>query len=303
MGIYSKKIIESLGLEEKSKNVFNGKYKGYEVTLIVGQQFTVYINFYGSIQTKAEVMQVFQNAVTKQMTVTFVDNYGIKANVNGMTFKTALNKLIGKLDATIEHLKKVQAPGVGYCPVCGEPIETAYNIRVNEVYVSLDEKCHTAIQGAVVIEQIEFDSKPNNYVNGIFGALLGAVIAAVLWVIIYLLGYLSALTAVLAVFLGNYFYVKFGGKANNVKNIIVAAVSLLVLVLTCIGLYEFVVGAALAEANIDMPVFEFIFTDPDCKAAFIHDMILNVVFTLIGVIVQIIYTKRKDLASRTKISK
>lgn len=303
MGIYSKKIIESLGIEEKIKNVFSGKYKGYEITLIVGQQFTVYLNFYGSIDLKAEAVKIFQNAVNKQFTFTCVDTYGIKANVNGMTFKTALNKLVGKLDATIEYLKKEQAPGVGHCPVCGELLETAHSIRVNEVYVNLDEKCYTKLQGAVEVEQREFDSKPNNYVNGIFGAFLGAVIAAILWVIIYFLGYMSALTAVLAVFLGNYFYVKFGGKENNVKNIIVAVVSLAVLVLTCVGLYEYVVGAALAEAKIDISAFEFIFSNAEYKEAFVHDMVMNVVFTLIGVVAQIIYTKRKDQANKTTISK
>jgi hypothetical protein len=113
---------------------------------------------------------------------------------------------------------------------------------------------------------------------------------------------LSALTAVLAVFLGNYFYVKFGGKANNVKNIIVAAVSLVVLVLACVGIYYVEVGSVIAANNLNMTPFELIFSDEELKGYFISDMAMNVIFTIIGVVAQIASTKRNDQSSRTRVS-
>ena len=126
--------------------------------------------------------------------------------------------------------------------------------------------------------------------------------SAVAWIVLYYIGFLSALTAVLAVFLGNYFYVKFGGKANNVKNIIVALVSLIVLVLACVGIYYVEVGSVIAANNLNMTPFELIFSDEELTGMFISDMAMNVIFTIIGVVVQIASTKRNDQSSRTRVS-
>ena len=99
-----------------------------------------------------------------------------------------------------------------------------------------------------------------------------------------------------------YFYVKFGGKANNVKNIIVAGVSLVVLVLACVGIYYVEVGSVIAANNLNMTPFELIFSDEELKGYFIYDMAMNVIFTIIGVVAQIASTKRNDQSSRTRVS-
>lgn len=292
MGLYDKDIQEGLGLVEKEKNCYYGEYKGYEVTLYNSQQgFDLFLNFYGSKEQKLAVAQVFQNAGNKTLVKTEVSTFGFHSVINGMTIKTIIKKIVEKLDITVAYLKENDIKGVGYCMNCGN-IGILTTVKVNDVYVTLDNECLDKIEKMIKKSDEEFIEQPNNYVRGILGALLGAVIGAVTWIVIYLLGYLSAISAILSVFLANYFYVKFGGKANNVKTIIVSTISLVVLILTCFLIYLFL-----------FEDLEIIFMDDEIKSAFIYDMLMNVVFTAIGVVAQYASTKKKDQANRMKISK
>ena len=303
MGLYTKKIYETFGLVEKEKNVFYGVYKGYELTLAVNQQFFVHLNFFADGNVKAQAVRVFHTASNQTMTNVGVSVYGLAATVNGMTTNSIMKKITEKLDATIAYLNVNEAKGVGYCPCCGEECDLLKTIRVNDVYVSLDDKCYNEVAKVAAVEEQHYNAQPNNYLKGFLGALLGAGIGAVAWVALYYMGFLSALTAVLAVFLGNYFYVKFGGKANNVKNIIVAGVSLVVLVLACVGIYYVEVGSVIAANNLNMTPFELIFSDEELTGMFVSDMAMNVIFTIIGVVAQVASTKRKDQSSRTRVSR
>ena len=303
MGLYTKKINEALGLEEKEKNVFYGYYKGYEMTVVITQQINLYLNFYSDGNVKLGAVNIFQKTANQSMVATQGTVYGLQASVNGMTFASALKKTVEKLDETIAYLNENGALGVGYCPCCGEAGEIMKTVRVNYCYVTLSQNCLGELENAVEEENANFDSLPNNYLKGFLGALLGAAVGGIAWVILYSAGFLSALTAVLAVFLGNYFYVKFGGKANGVKNVIVAVVSLVVLVLACVMTYYSTIESVLLEYNIDTEPFDFIFSNEELRGAFIYDMIMNVVFTVIGVVIQIYSTKKKDQSYRIKITK
>ena len=303
MGLYTKKIYETFGLVEKEKNVFYGVYRGYELTLAVNQQFFVHLNFFADGNVKAQAVRVFHTASNQTMTNVGVSVYGLAATVSGMTTNSIMKKITEKLDATIAYLNANEAKGVGYCPCCGEECDLLKTIRVNDVYVSLDDKCYNEVAKVAAVEEQHYNAQPNNYLKGFLGALLGAGIGAAAWVALYYMGFLSALTAVLAVFLGNYFYVKFGGKANNVKNIIVAGVSLVVLVLACVGIYYVEVGSVIAANNLNMTPFELIFSDEELTGYFVYDMAMNVIFTIIGVVAQVASTKRKDQSSRTRVSR
>ena len=303
MGLYTKKIYETFGLVEKEKNVFYGVYRGYELTLAVNQQFFVHLNFFADGNVKAQAVRVFHTASNQTMTNVGVSVYGLAATVNGMTTNSIMKKITEKLDATIAYLNVNEAKGVGYCPCCGEECDLLKTIRVNDVYVSLDDKCYNEVAKVAAVEEQHYNEQPNNYLKGFLGAILGAGIGAVAWIVLYYIGFLSALTAVLAVFLGNYFYVKFGGKANNVKNIIVAGVSLVVLVLACVGIYYVEVGSVIAANNLNMTPFELIFSDEELTGYFVYDMAMNVIFTIIGVVAQVASTKRNDQSSRTRVSR
>lgn len=303
MGLYTKKVNELLGFEEKEKNIFYGNYNGYDVTLAIYDTITVFVNFRADDEVKQVASKIFHTTSNDKMIQTTVDPYGFHSIVNGMTFNSTLKKVVEKLDATIKYLKEHEISGNNCCAVCGNEGEDLKTVRLNDRYMTLDQECLDKIEAEVNEADKEFEEKPNNYLQGILGALLGAFIGAVAWVLVYLIGFVSALTAVLAVFLGNYFYVKFGGKANKAKTVIVAVISLVFLVSACFILYIIAANAAIIEGNLNTTALEFIFSNGELKGAFIYDMVLNVVFTAIGVIGQAVYTSKKEQDSRIKISK
>lgn len=305
MGMYTKKVEEALGLKEKNNNEFYGEYKGYELTLYVTQQgFEGYLNFYSSQSIRREAINIFINTVNKSITTANESPFGIHFLTNGFTFKSSMEKLIGKLDAVVNYLSQNNIPGIGCCMDCGKESQYLETVKLNDVYVTLDNECSLKLSSQVEEEKKEFDEKPNNYLKGTLGALIGVGIACVAWVILYFLGFLSMIIAILAVFLGNYFYVKLGGKANNVKTIIVAALSLVGLLLTCLFVYLYFAKIFMITENItSMTPFEYIMNDAEMKSAFTHDMIMNAVFTVIGVVIQYSSTKKKDQNNQLRISK
>ena len=232
--------------------------------------------------------------------------YGILLGFNGMTINSLLKNLPDMLDKIVGVLNKHGALGENYCPLCGKELVAGqyqtYTVE-NWIKVDLDEECVGKLNNVIKKENEDFAKAPNNYLKGTLGALIGALAGAVAYIILASIGYIAAISAVLAVFLGNYFYVKFGGKANNVKNIIVALVSLVVLVLACVGIYYVEVGSVIAANNLNMTPFELIFSDEELTGYFVYDMAMNVIFTIIGVVAQVASTKRKDQSSRTRVSR
>ena len=232
--------------------------------------------------------------------------YGILLGFNGMTINSLLKNLPDMLDKIVGVLNKHGALGENYCPLCGKELVAGqyqtYTVE-NWIKVDLDEECVGKLNNVIKKENEDFAKAPNNYLKGTLGALIGALAGAVAYFILASFGYIAAISAVLAVFLGNYFYVKFGGKANNVKNIIVALVSLVVLVLACVGIYYVEVGSVIAANNLNMTPFELIFSDEELTGYFVYDMAMNVIFTIIGVVAQVASTKRKDQSSRTRVSR
>ena len=59
----------------------------------------------------------------------------------------------------------------------------------------------------------------------------------------------------------------------------------------------------ITENITSMTPFEYIMNDAEMKSAFTHDMIMNAVFTVIGVVIQYSSTKKKDQNNQLRISK
>ena len=301
MGIYTKLVKSTLGFEEKGKNCFHGVYKGYDVTINVTNLFVVNLNFKANDKIKFEAARIFRETDTQALTKVGTVTLGIQAFVNGFTAKSALNKIVKKLDATIEWLNNNGAKCADECTNC-ECQDNLSTIKMNDVYVTVCEECKNKLVEYAEKQNEEFDNQPNNYGKGFLGALLGAVIGAVAWFILALIGYMSALTAVLGVYLGNLFYVKFGGKPTKVKTLICALVTLVVFIFICLYTYSAGAQGIMLENNItDMKPFEYIYSIPEYKSAFISDMIMNVVFTLIGVVAISIDSLKRDKNKKVSI--
>lgn len=305
MGLYTKAITEAFGFEEKEKNVFYGIYNGYEVTLHVAQQgIDLFLNFYGDVQLKRRIATIFQTSGSQKLTNTEPSVFGLHSLINGMTLKSTLAKIKEKLDLTTDYLREQNITGIGYCMNCGKNEMIVETVRINDVYVTLDSECMSKYEALVQKAEQNFEAQPNNYGKGILGALLGALIGAVSWVVIYLLGFLSAISGILAVFLGDLFYIKFGGKPNKAKTIIVASISLVAILLTCLVFYIYAANLEMANLNITgVSSLSYILDTPEWKEAFVHDMVMNTVFTVIGVVAQFFSTKKKDQTNRMRISK
>ena len=286
MGLYTKKIYEVLGLEEKEKNVFYGHYHGYELTVVITQQINLFLNFYCDGNVKLNAINIFQKTTNQSMVVTTGSVYGLCASVNGMTFASSLKKTVEKLDATIAYLSENGALGVGYCPCCAETLELMKPVRVNDCYVTLSEKCFNELQSAVEVENETFESLPNNYLKGTLGALIGALAGAVAYIILASIGYIAAISAVLAVFLGGLLFQKFGGKPTKVMVLIVAALSILSQLAAVFYIYYNAANVLVTEfgfASAGMAAFQDMMSVAEFKGEFTSNLIMTVVFTLIGV--------------------
>ena len=285
MSVYTNKINEKFGLIEKERNVFYGEYKGYEITLHVVQQgLELYLNCFAPQTVKVKACNIFIETVNKSLTNATLSPFGLHLITNGMTANSSIEKLQNKLDAVINYLNENDAKGVGFCMETGEETFYLETIKLNDVYVTLTKERVEKLNEEINKANEEFEQVPNNYFKGIVGAFIGVGIACIAWIVLYFLGFFSVITAVLAVFLGNYFYVKMGGKANNNKTIIVAIISLVMLLLTCLFLYLYYARIYMEMDHItNLTPFEFIMSDVDMKAAFTSDMIMNAIFTVIGV--------------------
>ena len=285
MSVYTNKINEKFGLIEKERNVFYGEYKGYEITLHVVQQgLELYLNCFAPQTVKVKACNIFIETVNKSLTNATLSPFGLHLITNGMTANSSIEKLEKKLEAVINYLNENDAKGVGFCMETGEETFYLETIKLNDVYVTLTKERVEKLNEEINKANEEFEQVPNNYFKGIVGAFIGVGIACIAWIVLYFLGFFSVITAVLAVFLGNYFYVKMGGKANNNKTIIVAIISLVMLLLTCLFLYLYYARIYMEMDHItNLTPFEFIMSDVDMKAAFTSDMIMNAIFTVIGV--------------------
>lgn len=118
---------------------------------------------------------------------------------------------------------------------------------------------------------------------GIIGALLGGFLFTIPWILLYVYG--KMLFSILAAFiafgalLG---YKKFGGTVDKKTPIIIVIVSLIVIVVTTL----IIIPLCLLYQNgfiVSWHNLEFIYNNLEFKEAIIHDLIISVFFTLLGI--------------------
>lgn len=301
MAKWIENIKNELNLEIKSPNRYYGIVIDYEVFVITGANTFVYINFYGDDALKLQVCKEFEKNSTK-LTRAKPTAYGIEAMVNGMTNNSISKALVSGVKRVTEVLSINKIKGYKTCPLCQQETTNTVSI-VNNIPVTLCEECEAKLKNQFTKEEIEFNEAPNNYLKGALGAILGSTIAAVLWVVIYLLGYLSAITGVIAVFLSDMFYVKFGGKSNKTKLLFISIIPLIILILACMLMYTYYGNELGQIANSSLRGLEYILSVDEFKRLFIGDMIYNVVFVLIGIIIVTANIYKKNKQERSTLTK
>ena len=280
-----------------SGNRFYGALFGYETNVSLTNLVLVNVSMY---RTPAQ-----QEAIQSELTQNrpkFVnwqwDAYGITLSISGWTGGTIAKNLEAQLTSFCEIFARNGALGAGYCPVCGKELDfqNSKKCQINGNTITLDNDCVDKINEIITAENKEFEAAPNNYLRGFLGALIGGVAGAVVAVLLYLVGFISAISAFVAFFVGILLYKKFGGKPNKMMLVIVTATTFVCMILAVLGIYIGAAGAAAAENGVEMSAFEafkYVMQDKEVSASFWSDMVMTIIFTIVGCVFEIINHSRK----------
>lgn len=287
MNKHLKNYFESKGLIVEGDRAY-GIIDDYEVNAFLDpfanvDPLKVQISCFLSSDDKLKAIQEINNEGIKKLNVVG-NRYGILLGLNDITVKklaTRMDEILGKV---INALKYNGAFGSDYCPICASQFneETKRLCSVNGFKISIDLDCVSEINNQINSENEAFAKAPNNFAKGFVGALIGALAGAMIAVILYLLGYVSALSGFVATILGAYLYKKLGGKPNKIMIITVVATSFVVLILTTVFVYAYYV-VALEYGGLGTAL-----QNAEFKSAFTYDIVMTILFTVIGSVYEII---------------
>lgn len=282
---------ESLGLSIQGNNAY-GNLKGYEVSANVAMLDNVapvklHVNLFLHAQLKNQMIEEIKALKYKYFTID-EDIYGILLGFNDpLTVGKLLNRMPEMIDSIFGIFNKYEAKGAGYCPICGNELkEESKQYRLEWVVITMDNDCATNINNVIENENKEFNEAPNNYLKGALGACIGALAGIVAYVILFFIGFISALTSFIAILLGGYLYKKFGGKQNYVMVIIVAAISIVSMLLALTGIYYLASQALVLEFgfnSIGIQAFKDMMTIKEFSSEFTTNLLMTLLYTLLGV--------------------
>ncbi len=273
-----------------------GIINGYETNLIFNQYgspspILLHISTFIPDENKQEISDTIKNMNIKFLNFNFTP-YGLLVGLNDVTIKKLIVRLDDILNSIYAILNDFGAKPVEYCPVCGEIFNENKKICIIDgLKITIDNICVEKINQQIVEANNQFEQMPNNYLKGFVGALGGALVGAVVSIILYYLGFISAISAFVAIILGVKFYRKMGGKPNKVMILITTITTLIVLALATFGIYLISAGSLALEngfTSTGFKAFKDMLSIADFKSSFISDMIMTVIFTIIGIIYQVI---------------
>ena len=129
----------------------------------------------------------------------------------------------------------------------------------------------------------EIQNVPKHYLLGIVGAFLGGFIASIPWILMYLYGnmILSALSIIIAISALKGYQI-FKGTIDNKLPVIISIVSLLVVIITTLFITPMLLiiqeGYEPTIANL-----KILYNDSQFFGGIIHDFIISIVFTILGI--------------------
>lgn len=280
------------GLNVNGNNAY-GVVKGYEINATVNNRdmyypVTVHISCYATAAQRADVSAALKNRKDIKG-LKSMDDFGVLLRLTDMTTGRLLKRIPEILDWVAGMLEANGALGAQYCPHCGKPLSAnASKCDVEGMTITLDTDCVGAVNTAIDNRNADFAAAPNNYLRGFIGALIGGIVGAALVAVFYLLGFVSIFSGIAAVALGGFLYVKFGGKPNKMMIVIVAVTSLVFLVaalfITYIVAAEIILKSNGIYGTSGIEAFiKLIQEDAEFKSGFTTDLMLVIVFALLGV--------------------
>ena len=288
-------FFESNGMAVDGNKAY-GLVKGYETNAQVVMMdntfpYKWFISFFATSDQKAQMEAALRNAAIKSFKFTMTD-CGVMLGLNDLTVGRLIARLPSVFDTVYGIISGNGGKGEGFCPFCGEPLDqlTVKKSNINGMTVTLDSGCVDKMNAVIDEENRDFASAPNNYLKGFLGALVGGVVGIVIAVLLALAGFISSIAAIAAVALGAFLYRKLGGKPNKMMIVIVGVTTLVCMVLAVVISYLIAAGIAMNEVGItDMSVFEVFalcMEDEEFSRLFYLDLVLSMVFAVIGAVAQ-----------------
>lgn len=290
-----KQFFETKQMTIEKENGY-GIINGYETNLIFNQYNSaspvlLHISTFIPVENKQVISDTIKNMNVKFLNFNFTP-YGLLVGLNDLTIKKLVNRLDDILNSIYAILNDFGAKPAECCPICGEVFNENKKIcNIDGLKITIDNSCVEKINQEINNANDEFDKLPNNYIKGFIGALGGALVGAIVSVILYYLGFISAISAFVAIILGVKFYQKMGGKPNKVMILITTITTVVVLILATFGIYYFSASSLAIEngfTSTGFKAFKDMMTVSNFKSGFISDMIMTVLFTIIGIIYQVI---------------
>ncbi len=271
-----------------------GKLNGYETNVIYNALDSVSplilsISCYTTDEQKRTVEAEIRNAKLKFCRTAFT-RYGLSVGLNGMTAASLLKRLPELFEFFYKTLENNGALNAEYCPVCGNKLaEDSYKTCTVDggVTVTIDNDCIENINSVIDAENQDFSQAPNNYLRGFLGALIGGIVGGLVAGALYAAGYIASISAFIALMLGTFLYGKFGGKKNKMMVVIVSLTTVVCMLLSVFIIYLIATAVAINEYDLYTDAFSALFyllkTDPEVSRAFWLDMVLSLVFTVVGI--------------------
>lgn len=271
-----------------------GKIRNYETNVVVRMLDTVapvtfHISCYMTSEQKDNIVHALQESSIKFLNFAFSD-YGINLGVNDITIGKLISRLRDLMNQFADILSMNGAMDSNHCPICGIEL-TAENKKTKSIdgfVITMDSDCAAKIDATIISENEAYKNTPNNYLNGFFGALIGGFAGAVIAFILSMIGVVSAISSFIAVLLGAKLYQIFKGKQNAMMIVIVAGTSLLCMIGVVLWIYTTAAFGIGSEMSFLFPTpwqafLYFMSQDPDFAAAFRNDLVLTILFSLLGI--------------------
>ena len=229
-----------------------------------------------------------------------VTPFGVNFTLNALTYKKFLLAVSGVIGYVADVLRKNDCSDSNYCPITGEEFgddKEVVNFNGFNVTMSLEGK--QKINEEITRENKEFEASPNNYLKGTIGALIGGLVGIALTILLGYFGYVASLSAIISMALGAFLYGKFGGKRNAMMIVIVSIVTLVSMALGVYLLYLIIFQQEIVKNGwTDVTAFtllnENLKENGELSSLFVRDELLNLVFTVIGIVVMI-FSLRKAI--------
>ncbi len=290
-------------LFEFKQNHAYGFIEDYEVNyymeLYYSNNIHCQFSFYTTSENKLELINNLRKLGLNK--VEFKDNaYGIEyiiKSIGGFFNKKTTNMIMLINETIVNSLKEFKALGREYSPLSGQEFDLDNGIFVKIPYLNfkiklLKEEADN-INQTIKTANEEFKVLPNNYGRGFLGVLLATIIGLAMMAIFTLgFGVISAWAPIVSIMLGSYFFKKFGGKPTWVMIVMIIVVNLVAMMGFMFILYSLSAVGYAIEANYNptsyIDALDYCMTFAEgFEESFIRDMIITLLFCIIGFAVNI----------------